>query len=423
MALLSLLLMAYGGRIVAAHLEHGFRKEASIADAEFVASFCRASGITCHVRHSDVAALRRQGESAEMAGRRVRYEFFGEILERENLQFVATAHNAGDVVETMAHHFFRGTGIAGLSGIACRRGGIVRPLLRCSREGLRKFLTSLDIPWREDSTNDENRYTRNKIRNELLPWVRSNLNESADRSVLGLADECSRLSSRLAAEAKTILRLVARNHPFALAAWDSRAARRLSDTQLPSALRLQADLLGLPALDRKRLDEAGRLLKSGERRRFQWAGDVELCCDNCLSGWISREALAAPREISLVLGSGEKKSVEWGPWTIELEMKRRDSQFSNLRSGASVIELSSDDESGVAVISGANSLAVKNNFVFHVRIPWWSADNTPVISWKSAKSFDACPVGVRRNVRCDGLYVIIAHVFSRAKRRVKGEKF
>jgi hypothetical protein len=127
--------------------------------------------------------------------------------------------------------------------------------------------------------------------------------------------------------------------------------------------------------------------------------------------------------MSLALGAGEKHSVEWGPWTIELEMKRRDPRTSSLRSGVSVIELSSGDESGIAAISGANSFTGKNNSGFHVKIPWWSANNTPVISWKSANSFDACPVGVRGNMRCDGLYVIIAHVFARAKRRVKEEKF
>jgi tRNA(Ile)-lysidine synthase len=422
MALLSLLRMSYRGRIAAAHLEHGFRGEASMADAAFVENHCRELGVDCYVKHVDVASCRLKGESPETAGRRIRYEFFDEISDKENLPFIATAHNAGDVVETVTHHFFRGTGIAGLSGIAERRGAVVRPLINCSREDLRRFLRAGGIQWREDETNVENCYTRNKIRNELLPLVRSNLNGSVDRSIVGLAGECSLASSGARDEADVLLRLVARDHPFALAAWDSRAARRLSDAQLPATLRAQADMLGLPVADRKRIEEACRLIRGRGRRRFQWAGDVELCCGNALSGWMERRLLEPPGTTCVKLGDGDGFDVEWGPWTIGLRMKRPDSP-GQLKRGISRIELPSHDASGTVEISDANSFMKKNNSGFHVKIPWWSSYNTPVISWKSENSFESQIPGFRGNVRGEGVYVIIAQVFARKRRRAKEEKF
>jgi tRNA(Ile)-lysidine synthase len=417
MALLSLLRISYKGRIAAAHLEHGFRGASSMADAEFVTDFCREAGITCHVRHVDVAACRLKGESDETAGRRIRYEFFSEVLDMEGLCFVATAHNAGDVAETMAHHFFRGSGIAGLSGITERRSGIVRPLLKCSGEDLRKFLLEGGIPWREDVTNGENHYTRNKIRNQLFPWVRSNINEAADRALLGLADECSCVASKLKTEAGILLRLIARDHPFALAAWDSRASRRLSETQLPSVLRLQADLLGLPIIDRKRIASLCELIKSGRRARFQWAGETEICCDNSVTGWIERGNLKSPGEISVAMSEGERVRAPWGPWTIDLELKKRgDIGDGVLKCGSRRVAIPSVDAEGIATIFDANSFMKKNNSVFHVKMPWWNTYNTPVISWKSENSFENWLPGEKAKMHTEGVYVIIARVFAKSLR-------
>ena len=409
MALLSLARMAFKGRVAAAHLEHGLRGEASLADARFVEEYCRTHGIVCRVRHRNVAASRMKGESCETAGRRVRYEFFEEIRRAENLPFVATAHNAEDAAETLTHHFFRGTGVAGLSGITGLRGHIARPLLRCGRGELREFLRERGIPWREDETNALNHYTRNKIRNELMPWVRSNINGAADRALLGLADECSGLSVRLASEAAAFLRLVARDHPFALAAWDAPAAGRLSDTQLPEVLRSQASLLDLPVLDRHRTLELCRLVRRGARARFQWAGNVEVCCDKTLLGWVTRDMLESPPEARAVLSEAKPVSLRWGPWTLTFRLVRRagvDYRAPGVWRG----QMISRDNCGILSISDANSFTEKNKTDFHVKIPWWSARLTPFISWESENSFADWLPGVRKKMRGDGDYVIIADV-------------
>ncbi|MDR3164218.1 MAG: tRNA lysidine(34) synthetase TilS [Synergistaceae bacterium] len=409
MALLSLARMAFKGRIAAAHLEHGLRGESSVADARFVEEYCRTHGITCHVRHRDVAACRMKGESCETAGRNIRYKFFEEVCRIEKLPFVATAHNAEDAAETVTHHFFRGTGIAGLSGITDIRGHIVRPLVRCGREELRAFLRERGIPWREDETNALNHYTRNKIRNQLMPWVRSNINEAAERALLGLADECSGLSGRLALEAAVFLRLVTRDHPFAFAAWDVSAARRLSDTQLPEVLRMQAARLGLPVLDRQRTLELCDLVRRGTRARFQWAGNVEVCCDKALIGWVTRDMLDSPRMERAVLSEAEPVSLRWGPWTLTFRLRRAGMDY---RAAPGIWRglMFSRDNCGVISISDANSFIGRNKTCFHVKIPWWSAHLTPFISWESERSFAYWLPGVRKEVRGDGDYVIIADI-------------
>jgi tRNA(Ile)-lysidine synthase len=423
MALLSLFMSSFSGRVVAAHLEHGLRGEASLADARFVEEYCRASGVVCHVRRADVDSLRRAGESCETAGRRIRYEFFREILDLEGLPFVATAHNSGDVAETVTHRFFRGTGVAGLSGIAERRGRVVRPLICASRGELREYLLAAGVPWREDETNGENFYTRNKIRNELLPWARANLNEAAEGAILGLAGECSRVSSGLAAEAGVMLRLAARAHPLALAAWDAATARRMSATQLSSALRLQAEKLGLPVADRRGMANLARMIMSGARGRFQWAGDVEVCCGGSLIGWIRRGLLEPPPPAAMALAEGDRLEVEWGAWVVRLEMRRRGAaeEFA-CRPGVSRAELFSHDAVGVAAISDASSFAQKINGSFRVKIPWWSARGAPVLSWRSDNSSGFWLPSERYAVHGEGIYVIIANVFVRGDRDFEGEK-
>ena len=420
MALLSLLQRVYGGRVAAAHLDHGLRGEASRADAEFVENFCRDAGVPCFVRHANVLSDRKKGESVETAGRRMRYEFFGEICERENLPFTATAHNAGDAAETVVYRAFRGSGIAGLAGISGRRANIVRPLINCPREDLRRFLSENGIPWREDETNDENHYVRNRIRNTLLHWARANINESADRALLGLAGECSRVSSALGAESDILLRLVERWHPFALAAWDARAARRLSDIQLPEVIRRQAEELCLPVADRRGIAKLCGLIKGEGRRRFQWAYDVEVCCGGPLIGWIRRGCFESPGAIQFSIGAGETASIKWGPWTMAFESKPA---CPARRGGIWKAVLPSADGSGAMTVSDADNFLKKNKFYFDVKIPWWSAHNTPIISYKSENICGGWLPGARHTVRKTSDYVIIADVFASALTSIGEEKF
>ncbi|MDR3280324.1 MAG: tRNA lysidine(34) synthetase TilS [Synergistaceae bacterium] len=422
MALLSLLRgSSFRGNIAAAHLEHGFRGESSLADAEFVREYCAREDIPCFISHVDVTSLRMRGESAEMAGRRIRYEFFEDVCRREGIPFIATAHNAGDVVETMTYNFFRGTGAAGLVGISARRNNIVRPVIRCSRESLRDFLREKGIPWREDETNAENDYTRNRIRNQLLPWVRSNINESADRSLLGLAREAAATTSSSREEAGGYLSLVSRYDPCALAAWDTPTAGRIPDEALRHVIREQGRELGLPVLDRRRMENLCGLIKKGGRWRFQWASDVEICGDSLLMGWLRRDSLTPPPDGELSLALGESAKFEWGSWTAELCVKRSNEVARRGRSvwGASLYTASSLCR---VFISCADNFMRKNNLTFRVKIPWWKALCTPIISLKDESALKTWMPGVRKSVHNEGDYVIIAKVFAPARQSRKEEK-
>ncbi|MDR1471329.1 MAG: tRNA lysidine(34) synthetase TilS [Synergistaceae bacterium] len=414
MALLSLLLICFGGRVAAAHLEHGLRGEPSIRDAEFVEDYCARAGVHCFVRRADVAGCRLAGESAEMAGRRIRYEFFDEIARGENLPFIATGHNADDAVETMLQHIFRGTGVAGLSGISARRGRIVRPLISCARTELRQFLAESGIPWREDETNDENHYQRNKIRNQLIPWVRANINRSFERAMLGLASESAEMNAKRAGESEASLALVSREHPFALAAWDAAAAKRLSPARLSSALRAQGAKLALPVLDRSRLSQLCRLMSSSGRWRFQWADDVEVCGGGPLLGWIPRSLLRPPAGTGVRIRRGERAALKWGLWDVVLELELRDG--GKLKNNVwSALLPASGEECDISVSCVFDLNKKDKRRILCAKIPWWSSYNMPIISWKNENRDETWQPGSINCVRGSGDYVIIAKVFAQAK--------
>lgn len=400
MALLSLAHRCYEGRIVAAHLEHGFRGQTSLWDASFVEEHCRGIRVPCYVRHADVPNHMEKGESFEMAGRRARYDFFSELLQRENLAFVATGHTADDVVETMLYHLFRGTGMKGLAGIAPVSGRAVRPLIGCRREQLREFLTDNGIPWCEDETNDENCYLRNKIRNQLLPWVRANINASPERALLGLASQAASAEAGNEEEARRALPWLLRAHPMAMAAWDTETARRFDEARLSAALRLQGANLGLPPLGRERMRELLSLIGGKGRWRFQWSGEIEVCGSRSLIGWIERAVLEPPEEVAIdlsVLRDGGKKSVRWGRWRIEFA---GETDFRRASCGIWQARIFTGPSGIVRVVSASSAVSDK---IKRDRLPWWSLAGWPVVeNWLP---------GVEKYVREESGYAMIAKVF------------
>jgi len=286
-ALLWMLKEFYRGSIVVAHLDHCTRNGASHQDAEFVKELCKSWNLDCIVETVDVHNKTQQGESFEMAGRRVRYEFFENVSKRMHLDFTALGHNMDDLVETQLLNLFRGTGIAGLRGIAETRGQIVRPLIDFRREELRELLRTQNIQWREDETNHQNLYKRNKIRNQLIPWIKENLNGQFEISMAGLAAEAAEYVSRKNAEAEKNMSEIVTENEY-LASWNARGIRDFEDNKVADMLRLQGVKLSLPVLDRHRTQELVRLIKQAGRWRFQWAGDIEVCRFNGKIVWLKR---------------------------------------------------------------------------------------------------------------------------------------
>lgn len=304
-AMMWLMRKFFKGRIVAAHLDHCTREGASHDDAAFAASLCAELGVECALKAVDVRAARTRGESFEMAGRRARYEHFSAVAERYGIKFIAVAHNANDVVETQLLNLARGSGIAGLRGIPERRGNIVRPVISFTREELRAILKDNGVTWREDYTNDETDYTRNKIRNTLIPWIKENLNEGFERVMLGLAKQaCEEAEERISAARVEIAKATFALPP-ALAAWRTEGLAALPKLTLAEMLRTQGAALSLPALPRARTEELVSLIRRGGAWRFQWARDIEVCYSSRGVGWLHRADIRSGKN------SCEKKIPWW----------------------------------------------------------------------------------------------------------------
>ena len=167
-----------GITVYAAHLNHMIRGEEAQRDEAFVLELCSVMGIKCFLRHVDVPHLAKaEGLSLEEAGRKARYEFFDSLKKSEGITKIATAHNKNDRAETVLMRIIRGTGIDGLGGISYKReDSVIRPILDTKREDIEEYLREKNIDFCTDSTNSDNDYTRNRVRNELIPYLRDNFN-------------------------------------------------------------------------------------------------------------------------------------------------------------------------------------------------------------------------------------------------------
>ena len=174
--------------IVVAHINHGLRKNA-IIDEKFVENFCEKIGVSFFVKHSNIKEIAtQQKRGLEETGRIVRYDFFREILQKTGANKIAIAHNANDHAETVIMNFLRGTGIKGLVGIEMQSGNYIRPLIETSRDEIEQYLKNIQIEARHDESNDENIYTRNKIRNIVFPYIKQEFNPNIVNAIKRLSD-------------------------------------------------------------------------------------------------------------------------------------------------------------------------------------------------------------------------------------------
>ena len=161
----------------AAHLHHGLRGEEADRDQEFCADLAASLDLEFHTHRVDVGAeATLHHESIEEAARRVRYTWFRQLMASDMVDAVATAHTLDDQAETVLGKFLRGAWTEGLSGIHpvvnFPEGRILRPLLRASRSEIELYLTGLGQLWREDSSNRDLAFTRNRLRHDLLPELK-----------------------------------------------------------------------------------------------------------------------------------------------------------------------------------------------------------------------------------------------------------
>jgi tRNA(Ile)-lysidine synthase len=197
--------------LVAAHLNHGLRPGQAEGDAEWTRELCHRLNVPVVVEQADVPGRARgMGWNVEEAARIVRYEFLERTARNVDATHVAVAHHAGDQVETVLHHLFRGTGLAGLRGMRRSRPlaegiTLVRPLLFVHRVEIENWLAAIGQDFRTDATNADVSRTRNRIRHNVLPGLESEFGTQVRQTVLRLAEQADELQSTIEAQADRLL--------------------------------------------------------------------------------------------------------------------------------------------------------------------------------------------------------------------------
>jgi tRNA(Ile)-lysidine synthase len=181
-----------GVGLSATHVHHGLRGPEADADLAFVEALCARLDIPLHIHHVSVPdRVQQTGESTEEAARNLRYAFFDTLLASGEADSILTAHTLDDQAETVLLKLLRGAWTDGLGAIhpIVRRktGTILRPLLSVRRSEIESFLKQENQPWREDATNAETIYTRNRVRHQLLPLLRE-FNPGIDRTLANLSE-------------------------------------------------------------------------------------------------------------------------------------------------------------------------------------------------------------------------------------------
>lgn len=310
------LLAEIGIDVVAAHLHHGQREEAD-REQRLCEATAEGLGVPFATGRADVPRLARDRRmSMEEAGREARYGFFRQAAARLECSLIATAHTRDDHVETVLFRIARGTGLAGLAGIASSRDGIVRPLLPFSRAETRAYCETRGLWFHDDPANDDLANSRVRVRKEVLPALRA-INPEADAAVArlaALADEEDRFLDGAAAAAleraeiplNGTLAFLTRDVEIA---FDRRTLDHLPAVLLRRAARLSARALGAE-LDYEGAtavlkSERGSLTAEGGEVALEWDGER-------LHGRVLRPT--APFRYPLTL-PGETESDEFG-WKL-----------------------------------------------------------------------------------------------------------
>jgi len=309
MALLHLLLTMSeqgGFSVAAAHYNHRLRPTAD-RDEAFVRAWCVERNVPFYCGGGDVAAFAAaEGLSVEDAARRLRYTFLEGTAAKLGAERIATAHHLQDNAETVLLHLLRGSGLRGLTGIAPVRGRIIRPLLETERAAIDAYIEENRIPFVEDETNTDTRYTRNRLRLHLMPELEE------------LAPGCA---GRIAAAA-------------ALLREDEESLERAAAALLPPAEEDRVSVAG-PLLQKQDPAVARRLVRlmarqlGGGLTREQTLAVLELKSGCCLDLGGGLQAVRKAHRLAilrlkpplppLVLGEGTQN---WGPWCITVSRDR-----------------------------------------------------------------------------------------------------
>jgi len=216
-----------GITLTAVHVHHGIRGAEADGDEAFCRRLCSAWGVPYEAVYADVPGMAAaQSISVETAGRKARYEALEAVRARRGAARIAVAHHRDDNAETVLWNLLRGAGLRGLAGMEPVNGLVIRPLLGVGRADIDAYCAGHALEFRDDSTNREDHYIRNRIRNHILPYAERELNARAAEHICRTA--------RLAGEADAFLRRL--------------AGRWLEEHDVPGRSR-EPDLGGAPTLD------------------------------------------------------------------------------------------------------------------------------------------------------------------------------
>ncbi len=288
-----------GFRLEAAHLDHGLRPESG-DDAVFCRGLCRGLGIPLHVGRADVRARAdRDGGGIEEAARLERRAFLEKVRAQADADWIVLAHTRDDQAETVLLRLLRGSGSAGLGAMRVRASRLLRPMLGASRQDVLDHCAAQGLAWREDPSNADPAFVRNRVRHELIPYLEARFNpalrESLARTASVLAEEADALASLAGA--------IAVRDDDGTAVLDRRALaeapRAVARVAVRSAIRRAGGLRGV-ALDHVDavLDLAARAGASGRRIPLPGGREAAIHFGEIRVGaTVERVALDAPLEV------------------------------------------------------------------------------------------------------------------------------
>jgi tRNA(Ile)-lysidine synthase len=301
---------ALGVGLSAVHVHHGIRAGEADTDQQFVEALCNRLDVPLHLYKANiperVAKTRAAGnpETIEEAARNVRYDYFASLISTGEADSILTAHTLDDQAETVLMKLLRGAWTEGLSAIhpvvqvtavqisGARPGKILRPFLNTRRAEIEAYLNQLNQPWREDSTNTDIAYTRNRIRRELMPQLRE-YNPSLDQTLANLAELAREEEARWQAELSRLLpQILLPGKPV------RGGGRSVSTAPGEAAVAIELDRLRAldPALRRRVLRAAARQL--GARLSFDETSRLLALC-----GFLTLPTVAARTGAALHLSN------------------------------------------------------------------------------------------------------------------------
>jgi len=386
-----------GFRLVAAHLDHGLRPDSS-GDAAFCRRLCRTLGVPLRVGRADVRArAARDGGGIEEAARLERHAFLEAVRLREGATWIVLAHTRDDQAETVLLRLLRGSGSAGLGAMRARAGRLLRPMLRVSRQDVLDYLAAHGLAWREDPSNADPAFLRNRIRHELIPYLESRFNpavrEALARTASVLAEEAELLATIAAAvglrseDGAAIL-------PRAAVAQAPRAVARIA---VRNAVRAAGGLRGV-ALDHVDgiIDLAVRPAASGRRVPLPGGRDAAIHFDEIRIG----PAGPAAPPFDAALDVPGRAPLPDGRWVVARALRRPGPRAIGVPAGPLTVRTR---RPGDRVRSAGREMSLKRFLVDH-RVPAADRDRLPVVAsgrtvvWVEGQDVDGAP-GSRRHVR------------------------